>query len=101
MQWHRESESTADNLDFQAFKNQSAPLTAQTTMEPQERKAVRTVLKDLLLNDEGIQSFVRDIRVSSQDPYRVFNEIVLHNKQAQEMIGQLLTIQVIPQVYKN
>jgi hypothetical protein len=90
------SESTPNILEFQAFKKQSALLKAQTTMEPQERKAIRTVLKDLLLNDDGIQSFVRDIRVSTHDPYRVFNEIVLHNKQAQEMIGQLLSTQVIP-----
>ena len=56
-------------------------------MEPEQRKAVRTLLKDLLLNDEGIQGFVRDIRVSSHDPYRVFTDIVLNNKPAQENIG--------------
>ena len=56
-------------------------------MEADQRRAVRVVLKDLLLNDEGIQGFVRDIRVSSHDPYRVFTDIVLHNKPAQENIG--------------
>ena len=56
-------------------------------MEPEQRRAVRAVLKDLLLNDDGIQGFVRDIRNSSQDPYRVFSEVIMHNKQAQEIIG--------------
>ena len=64
-----------------------ALLNAPTTMEADQRRAVRVVLKDLLLNDEGIQGFVRDIRVSSHDPYRVFTDIVLHNKPAQENIG--------------
>jgi hypothetical protein len=67
-----------------------ALLKAQETMEPEQRKAVRAVLKDLLLNDEGIQGFVRDIRNSNHDPYRVFSEVIMHNKQAQEIIGWFL-----------
>ena len=79
--------STSAILETHTFKRLSPVFKAQTTMEAEQRKAVRTLLKDLLLNDEGIQGFVRDIRVSSHDPYRVFTDIVLHNKPAQDNIG--------------
>ena len=78
---------TSAILETHTFKRLSPVFEGQSSMEAEQRKAVRTLLKDLLLNDEGIQGFVRDIRVSSHDPYRVFTDIVLHNKPAQDNIG--------------
>jgi len=85
------SESTPIILEISSFKTHFAHLTGQTAMEPDQRKGIRTLLKDLLLNDEGIQGLVRDIRVSSHDPYKVFSDIIMHNKQAQDTIGQCIT----------
>jgi hypothetical protein len=44
-------------------------------------------IKDLLINDAGTQSCIRNIRSQNSDPLRVFTEIVTQNEKAQELIG--------------
>jgi hypothetical protein len=51
------------------------------------KNSISRELKSLLLNDQGVQSSISNIRAQNSDPYRVFTEIVTQNEKAQEMIG--------------
>ena len=56
-------------------------------MDADLKKAVVKEVKDLILNDQGIQGCIANIRAQNSDPYRVVTEILQNNTKAHEMIG--------------
>jgi len=58
-------------------------------MDPELKKTIAKEIRSLLINDQGIQACVANIRSQNSDPYRVFTEIVTQNEKAHEMIGSL------------
>ena len=61
-------------------------------MDTEQKKAIAKEIKSLLINDQGIQSCISNIRAQNNDPYRVFTEIVTQNDKAQDMIGKMFII---------
>ena len=56
-------------------------------MDAELKKAVVKEVKDLIINDRGIQGCIANIRVKNNDPYRVVTDILENNSKAHEMIG--------------
>ena len=56
-------------------------------MDADLKKAVVKEVKDLILNDQGIQGCIANIRAQNSDPYRVVTDILQNNTKAHEMIG--------------
>jgi RNA-binding protein YhbY len=61
-------------------------------MDTEQKKAIVKEIKSLLMNDQGIQASISNIRAQNNDPYRVFTEIVTQNDRAQDMIGKMFII---------
>ena len=62
-------------------------------MQPSDlQRTISKEIKDLLINDAGTQSCIRNIRAQNTDPLRVFTEIVTQNEKAQELIGTILCL---------
>jgi len=61
-------------------------------MDTEQKKAIVKEIKSLLMNDQGIQASISNIRAQNNDPYRVFTEIVTQNDRAQDMIGMMFII---------
>ena len=56
-------------------------------MDADLKKAVVKEVKDVILNDQGIQGCIANIRAQNSDPYRVVTDILQNNTKAHEMIG--------------
>jgi hypothetical protein len=56
-------------------------------MDADLKKAVLKQVKELLLNDQGIQAHISNIKANNSDPYRVVTDILENNVKAHEMIG--------------
>ena len=56
-------------------------------MDAELKKAVVKEVKDLIINDRGIQGCIANIRGQNNDPYRVVTDILENNSKAHEMIG--------------
>ena len=56
-------------------------------MDADLKKAVLKQVKELLLNDQGIQAHISNIKANNSDPYRVATDILENNVKAHEMIG--------------
>ena len=56
-------------------------------MDSELKKAVVKQVKELLLNDQGIQAHISNIKANNSDPYRVATDILENNVKAHEMIG--------------
>jgi hypothetical protein len=64
-------------------------------MDSELKKSIAKEIKSLLMNDQGIQASVSNIRSQNNDPYRVFTEIVTQNDKAHEMIGTFSSLILI------
>jgi len=56
-------------------------------MDKELKKAVVKEVKDLILNDQGIQGSIANIRAQNNDTYRVVTVILQNNTKAHDMIG--------------
>jgi len=56
-------------------------------MDSELKKAVVKQVKELLLNDQGIQAHISNIKANNSEPYRVATDILENNVKAHEMIG--------------
>ena len=56
-------------------------------MDVELKKAVVREVKDLIINDQGIQVCIANIRAQNSDTYRVVTDILQNNTKAHDMIG--------------